>query len=501
MEGEGALEDEVGGGEGVGIAKGAEGDVLGGPATDAGDVEEGGAEGVGVLGVIEGELAGEEAAGDFADGVFAGGSGFDGGEIGGGEDLRGGEEADGFAGERVGDGPTMGEQELGGEGDGERDGDKLAKDGGDGHFEGVPGAGEAEPGLGVPEGGEKGMGGERVGDEEGIGIEVEHFADAAEELEEEEGVGGGDAELEVGRGGVVGERDFEEAEGVVEVEEAGVGGVGDGFDAREGVAAVEGEEVGKLEGGAVREREGESVVGGGALAGGAGEVAGLGGGAVEAGAEGVVETAEGMEVGGERDLGDGELGFGEELAGEVEALGLGELAGGLAEFVDEEAAEVARGDAEARGEVGVGEIGVAGEDGKGALEEGFIERRDGGGGEGCGFGAAAEAGAVAGFFGSGGAGEELDIFAQRFGGADGAAVDAGRFDADEEFAVETVIAGEQGLVEGIVVEHGGILDKRAGRGWLESDMIVGMFTGGSSTLSLGPMGRRRILRRNGRAVV
>jgi hypothetical protein len=32
-------------------------------------------------------------------------------------------------------------------------------------------------------------------------------------------------------------------------------------------------------------------------------------------------------------------------------------------------------------------------------------------------------------------------------------------------------------------------------------MVVGMLTGGSSTLSLGAMGRRRILGRDGRVVV
>ena len=68
-------------------------------------------------------------------------------------------------------------------------------------------------------------------------------------------------------------------------------------------------------------------------------------------------------------------------------------------------------------------------------------------------GAAALAGAVAGDFGLGFVGEEGAVFAHgRLDAADGAAVDAGGFDGDEEAAVEAGIAGEDGLVTLVGVE-------------------------------------------------
>jgi hypothetical protein len=45
-------------------------------------------------------------------------------------------------------------------------------------------------------------------------------------------------------------------------------------------------------------------------------------------------------------------------------------------------------------------------------------------------------------------------------------------------AVEAVVSGEEGFVAGVVGEHGGILCGFSGRGWLETDMVVGLFLGG-----------------------
>ena len=61
-------------------------------------------------------------------------------------------------------------------------------------------------------------------------------------------------------------------------------------------------------------------------------------------------------------------------------------------------------------------------------------------------GPASQARAVSGLFRRMGIREELDIFLIRLRGTDGAAVYAGRLDANKEFAIESVIAGYDSII-------------------------------------------------------
>jgi hypothetical protein len=91
-----------------------------------------------------------------------------------------------------------------------------------------------------------------------------------------------------------------------------------------------------------------------------------------------------------------------------------------------------------------------------------------------GLGPAAQAGAVAGFLGRGGAGVEGDVLAQRRAGrTHRPAVDARRLHGHEQPAVEAGVAGLDGAVAGVGIEvHGG--DHSAERGGVSrfSDVVI-----------------------------
>ncbi len=122
VEAGGLAEDEVAGGESIGVAEGAHGIVIAGPGADAADV-------------FESFVFGQDGSGVSAEGFLAGGGEADRREVSVGELLSGGHFAE-RSHETTGQGARSG------------DGDLLAEDGADTDFKGVPGAGHAEAGAG-----------------------------------------------------------------------------------------------------------------------------------------------------------------------------------------------------------------------------------------------------------------------------------------------------------------------------------------------------------------
>ena len=172
-----------------------------------------------------------------------------------------------------------------------------------------------------------------------------------------------------------------------------------------------------------------------------------------------VEAAQAVEAAGQRDLRDRQRRVGQQLLGQQQPPRLQVLQRRNAVLGDEDAAQVAVGDAEAPGQLGdtavlaarrrvVDRLRRLARQRLRGVHHGPWQprsRRD--------LGAAFQARPEGRGLGLGRRREEATVAAHRRAhAADRAAVDAGRRDADEQLAVEARIAGDDGLVGGVGIE-------------------------------------------------
>ncbi len=178
-----------------------------------------------------------------------------------------------------------------------------------------------------------------------------------------------------------------------------------------------------------------------------------------------VEPAQALEAAGERDLGDGQVGVGQQLLGLQQPLRGQVVDGTDAMAVREHAPQVPLRDAQPGGQFGHahGRAHAHGviDHARGMLRQHM--RRIHQAQARCELRAAAQAGPEPGLLGAGGIGVEAAVLApRRAHPADGAAVDVRRRDADEEAAVEARVVRGECLPGGVGIEfHALIIGTRA----------------------------------------
>ncbi len=314
-----------------------------------------------------------------------------------------------------------------------RDADLLAENGADAQFEGIPRAGNAQPGAGGDQRSEQGIGAEARCDGERIGVQIEDAPHTGDDRQQVLGPRVIDFQNDLG----IPVQNLNEAGDAAERDHPAVNAIGDALHAGNGARGQECQESGPIEGRTIAQPELQAGSSGQGAS-----LALLAWAAAPGPAEDLMEAAHAAESGGRCNCGDGQVRFIEQTFGREQAVGLSHRHGRRTEMLDKEPAEMPIADAEPAGKTA--NAGVV----EGALAN-FAKRPDDGGGSSVpwgrprrAFGPAPKARAQSGGY-SGGRGRVVIDVLLAWGtrGADGPAKDPGRADADEEAAVEARVAG------------------------------------------------------------